>query len=123
MGKHYKTYKGRKVDMDELRLKHDKTVAGGNMGVNAAGDKLGPGGEVVEPANARVRKHYKTTKKTQTTTSLKGSLENEEKEFQKVSAPVKQKKGRAKSKGTSTTSKVERETEDGDIILEDPSED
>lgn len=123
MTKQYKTYKGRRLDMDELRLKHEKTVAAGNMGVNAAGDKLGSGGEVIEPAQARVRKHYKATQKTQTTTSLKGPSDEDEKAFEQATKAPTEKKNAKGTKRSPKSTKVERETEGGDIILEEKAED
>lgn len=57
----YKSFRGKTVDMEELRLSHEKTIAAGNMNTNAKGDRLGAGGEIVETAQAISRRHYSTT--------------------------------------------------------------
>lgn len=44
----HKTARGAAVDMDRLRLANEKTIAVGNMKVNARGDQLGPGGKVIK---------------------------------------------------------------------------
>ena len=48
MVKKYKTANGKLVDLDGLRLKNEDTIAVGNMRINARGDELGPGGQVVK---------------------------------------------------------------------------
>lgn len=57
MAKIYKTSRGEAVDMDRLRLSNEKTIAVGNMKVNARGDELGKGGEVVK-SRAQVMQQY-----------------------------------------------------------------
>ena len=57
MAKIYKTSRGETVDMDSLRLANEKTIAVGNMKVNARGDELGKGGEVVR-SKAQVMQQY-----------------------------------------------------------------
>lgn len=44
----HKSAKGTPLDMDRLRLANEKTIAEGNMNVNARGDLLGPGGKVIK---------------------------------------------------------------------------
>ena len=53
-----KSYRGKAIDMNRLRLQNEKNVALGNMGVNARGDKLGKGGKVVQTREEIVREHY-----------------------------------------------------------------
>ena len=43
----YRTAKGREVDMTKLISQNELTLAVGNMGVNARGDKVGKGGKIV----------------------------------------------------------------------------
>lgn len=59
MVKKYKTANGKIVDLDGLRLKNEDTIAVGNMRVNARGDELGPGGQVVKTRNERMNENYK----------------------------------------------------------------
>lgn len=46
MSRIYKSARGKAVDIDQVRLANEQTIAIGNMRVNARGDKLGAGGEV-----------------------------------------------------------------------------
>ena len=66
------TYRGHPIDMEALRQINEKSIAMGNMGVNAKGDKLGPGGKVVQTAQQRTRIHYTTPQSTSKGVSIKG---------------------------------------------------
>jgi len=59
MKKLYKTALGRTVDIDQLRLINEETIAVGNMKVNARGDELGPGGEILRSRNQVMNDYYK----------------------------------------------------------------
>ena len=48
MAENHRTARGIPVDMDRIRLANEKTIAVGNMRVNARGDQLGAGGKVVK---------------------------------------------------------------------------
>lgn len=39
---------GKEIDMGKLINQNEMTIAVGNMRVNARGDKLGPGGKIVQ---------------------------------------------------------------------------
>ena len=43
----YRTARGKDIDLNKLVAKNELTLAVGNMGVNARGDKIGPGGKIV----------------------------------------------------------------------------
>ena len=58
MGNKFRTAGGKMIDIDNLRLQNEKTIAVGNMKVNARGDQLGKGGEIVTPKNRVVAKQY-----------------------------------------------------------------
>jgi hypothetical protein len=58
MAKIYRSALGRPVDMDQLRLTNEDVIAVGNMKVNARGDELGFGGEVVRSRNDVMNEHY-----------------------------------------------------------------
>ena len=47
--------------MESVIAAQGDTVAIGNMRVNARGDLLGPGGEVIKTADERAREHYKNS--------------------------------------------------------------
>jgi hypothetical protein len=55
----YKTAHGKVLDMEKLRLMNEKTIAVGNMKVNARGDQLGQGGKVVAGRNEVMNQQYK----------------------------------------------------------------
>ncbi len=59
MGKIYRTAQGKNVDIDNLRLNNEDSIAVGNMKVNARGDELGPGGQVAVGRNQSMDKFYK----------------------------------------------------------------
>ena len=51
--------RGKVVDMDLLRKRNELTPAVGNARVNARGDELGPGGQIVKKREDVVAEHYK----------------------------------------------------------------
>lgn len=75
MGKTYRTAKGQLVDIEAIAMANEKTVAAGNMGVNAKGDKV-KGGRVVVPAAERVAPYHKV-KKQVTTGSIRPPIATE----------------------------------------------
>jgi len=54
----YKTMRGKPIDMDKLKGQHELMPAIGNMKVNARGDKLGPGGQIVKKREEIVAEYY-----------------------------------------------------------------
>jgi hypothetical protein len=68
-----KSNRGVNIDLDALVKSADvQKRALGNMGVNARGDKLGQGGEIVQQSDERVREYHKNNpKRTTTGASLK----------------------------------------------------
>ena len=58
----YRTMQGRMVDIEKLRAANESVMAVGNMGVNARGDVLGPGGAVVTPKETIINKYYEQPK-------------------------------------------------------------
>jgi hypothetical protein len=46
----YRTARGKEIDMNKLATKNELTLAVGNAGVNARGDKIGPGGKIIAKA-------------------------------------------------------------------------
>ena len=69
MGKTYRSAQGKEVDMAALTLKHEMTRAVGNMNVNARGDQVGPGGQIIKSREEIVAEHYADT------TDKKGNTE------------------------------------------------
>lgn len=58
MGKTYRTAQGKMVDMETIKLKNELTPALGNMRVNARGDQLGPGGQIIKTREEMMNEHY-----------------------------------------------------------------
>lgn len=55
----YRSMQGKTVDIDLLRQRHELTPAVGNVKVNARGDKLGKGGEIVKKREEIANEYYK----------------------------------------------------------------
>ena len=60
--KMYRTMQGRMVDIDKLRAQNETVPAVGNMNVNARGDVIGQGGQIVKPKEAVMKEYYQTPK-------------------------------------------------------------
>ena len=58
----YRTMQGRMVDIDQLRAANESVQAVGNMNVNARGDVLGAGGQIVKPKEKVIQKYYEQPK-------------------------------------------------------------
>ena len=56
--KQHRSMRGKQVDMDLLRKRNELTPAVGNARVNARGDELGPGGQIVKKREDVVQEHY-----------------------------------------------------------------
>lgn len=139
MGKIHRTAQGKPIDMEALATQHKNSVALGNMGVNAAGDKLGNGGEVVKTSNERVQDYYSENPNTsRKTVSVKGEdavdVDLEEKPLGKSKSKSKSKaKVKDKSLGVKDTDEdagnsgkkkaVEKTLPDGSIEIVDPEKD
>lgn len=58
MARSYRTAQGKSVDIEKLRLQNELIPAVGNMRVNARGDQLGPGGQIVKSREQMLDDHY-----------------------------------------------------------------
>lgn len=118
----YRTNRGKAIDIEAMRQANEKTVAAGNMSVNAKGDVV-KGGKVVTSAKSRVEPHYKKTTQV-AKASLKKPLTKEEK---KVEPTDKPKPEPVKSEMTTETIRTREDGStykeiiqpDGDIKIED----
>jgi|TARA_R110002153_G_scaffold247742_2_gene403919 hypothetical protein len=59
--KQHRSMRGKSVDMDLLRKRNELTPAVGNARVNARGDELGPGGQIIKKREDVVAEHYAHT--------------------------------------------------------------
>lgn len=57
MAKH-RTMQGRDIDMEKLARANELMPAVGNMRVNARGDELGPGGQIIKKREDVVAEYY-----------------------------------------------------------------
>ncbi len=60
--KMYRSMQGRMIDVEKLRAANENVQAVGNMNVNARGDVLGAGGQVVTPKETIIKKYYEQPK-------------------------------------------------------------
>lgn len=60
----YRSAQGRPVDMEQIRLQNEMVPALGNMRVNARGDELGVGGQILRTREQIMAEHYKATVQT-----------------------------------------------------------
>jgi hypothetical protein len=58
MGKTYRSMQGKEVDMEKLIIANELTPAVGNAKVNARGDELGPGGQIVRKREEVLAEYY-----------------------------------------------------------------
>ncbi len=55
----YRSMQGKEIDLDKLRIKNENTLAVGNARMNARGDELGPGGQIVRTREQLLADFYK----------------------------------------------------------------
>ena len=72
----HRSNKGKIIDFESLLAAQGDEPAVGNMNVNARGDVIGRGGQIVQKAEDRTRAYYKDNPKSSTAskTSLKGPM-------------------------------------------------
>ena len=60
----YRSANGKEVDMNKLVMQNEMTVAVGNVKVNARGDELGPGGQIVRKREEVLKEYYQQSNET-----------------------------------------------------------
>ena len=58
--KTYRTAAGKVIDMEAMLLHNEDSIAVGNNPVNARGDEIGPGGEIIRTNTEVVQEYYAT---------------------------------------------------------------
>lgn len=119
----YKSAKGKAIDMEAMRVANEKTVAAGNMKVNAKGDRVA-GGKVVQTAKERVTPSYATVTQT-ADASLKKPLSRSDAD--EVTPKAKKPLTSMEAEMTTETVKTREDgtqyreilDPDGDIIIKD----
>jgi len=61
----YRTMQGREIDLEKLMRQNETMPAIGNMRVNARGDELGAGGEIVRKKEEIMNDYYENNPKAQ----------------------------------------------------------
>lgn len=62
MAKRVRTHRGRFIDLEEIKIKNQESVAVGNMNVNARGDQIDEYGRIVRDRDEISREHNKQFK-------------------------------------------------------------
>ena len=60
----HRTMQGREIDLEKLMRQNELVPAIGNMKVNARGDELGPGGQIIRKREEIVAEYYENNPKT-----------------------------------------------------------
>ena len=100
--KTYRTMQGKQIDMEMLRKKNELTPAIGNAKVNARGDELGAGGQIVRKREDIVNDYYTNTQSVPT-----GSSEGRRAKKAEPEAVVEEKEKNAPKKKTAAKSKTQ----------------
>ena len=58
----YRTMQGKQVDLESLAARNETMPAVGNVRMNARGDELGPGGQIIRKREDIVNDHYNQKK-------------------------------------------------------------
>ena len=53
-----RTALGQTINIDQLRIVNETSMAVGNMNVNARGDEIAPDGSIIIPKNEIMKQHY-----------------------------------------------------------------
>lgn len=101
------TLKGRQIDIAALRQQHGATVAIGNAGVNARGDRLGRGGDVVKSQEDMTKEYYANNPKAASAAPAPVSLKD-------ISDEIVMTPRQAVEKLTQEASKSKRKTRDSE---------
>lgn len=94
----HRSMRGKSVDMDLLRKRNELTPAVGNARVNARGDELGPGGQIIKKREDVVAEHYAQAGKV-----IESSGRT------KVETPVSEKPAVAPATAKKTTTRTKKE--------------
>ena len=117
-----RTNQGQTIDMEGLALANEKTVAVGNMKVNARGDRLDSSGNVIKTKTEQAQAYYANNPKAVVkTVSIKDAIDSTQVKTMET-APIQQKASKPKAskpKASKPKAKVMKEVElpNGDIEL------
>ena len=122
-----RTNQGQTIDMEGLALANEKTVAVGNMKVNARGDRLDSSGNVIKTKTEQAQAYYANNPKAVVkTVSIKDAIDSTQVKTMETT-PVQKSKPKTSKPKTSkpqVKAKVMKEVElpNGDIELVESNE-
>lgn len=109
----HRSYRGAQIDMSGIVEKNSDTIAIGNAGVNARGDKIGEGGTIIRTAEEIARERNRTI------TSVKASsLKDEPPKVENINTDALRQTRTKPTKPAKTTSS-EKELDNGDIVVDE----
>lgn len=73
-----RTYRGKIVDMDEIRQKNDRSISVGNMNVNARGDQLDEWGNIIKSRDQVTREKNSSMSRKTTNASVISTFEDDD---------------------------------------------
>ena len=122
-----RTNQGQTIDMEGLALANEKTVAVGNMKVNARGDRLDSSGNVIKTKTEQAQAYYANNPKAVVkTVSIKDAIDSTQVKTMETTPVQKSKPKTAKPKTSKpqVKAKVMKEVElpNGDIELVESNE-
>ena len=119
-----KTNRGQTIDMSGLALQNEKTVAVGNMKVNARGDQLDANGNVVKTKTEQAQAYYQNNPKAAVkTVSIKDAVDvSATKTMEQAPVAEKPKATKASKPKAKQPKMKEVELPNGDIELVEDTE-
>lgn len=112
-----RTFRGNGVDIDALVNENGDSIAVGNAGTNARGDKLGPGGVITQTAEEMARQRSRTVTSV-TSSGVKGDQPSAS-GMGMDALRTSRKKTDAASAASTTTVRTETHLDNGDIVVDD----
>lgn len=120
--KTYRSMRGKPVDMELLMKKNELTPAVGNAKVNARGDQLGPGGQIIKKREDMIKEYYNqvgTVKQSSGKPSASKTAEVDAEEIVEKSTKKTAKKVQPKVELTAEEAELFAEAEKDDGWIED----
>lgn len=112
MGNKVRTYRGKIIDIDEIRRRNEDTIAVGNMNVNARGDELDEWGNVLKPRDQVTREKNANMSRKSTNASVISSFEDDDDNYEIKDDPNVLSKNRTKSSKPEDKKVEDKKTED-----------
>jgi len=112
MGKKIRSFRGKMVDMDDIRRRNEDAIAVGNMNVNARGDELDEWGKVIKARDQVARDKNSSMSRTSTNASVISSFEDDDDMYEIKDDPNVLAKNRNKAASSKTETKTESKVDD-----------